>query len=84
MDQNEYLPRISDNILKTHLEAMGAVLVEGAKWCGKTSTARQMAGSILMLQDPDQQEKYKIATQTKPSLLLRGDTPRLLDESLVC
>jgi len=80
MDQNEYLPRISDNILKTHLEAMGAVLVEGAKWCGKTSTARQMAGSILMLQDPDQQEKYKIATQTKPSLLLRGDTPRLLDE----
>jgi len=59
---------------------MGAVLVEGAKWCGKTSTARQIAGSILMLQDPDQQEKYKIATQTKPSLLLRGDTPRLLDE----
>jgi len=80
MDQNEYLPRISDSILKTHLEAMGAVLVEGAKWCGKTSTARQIAGSILMLQDPDQQEKYKIATQTKPSLLLRGDTPRLLDE----
>ena len=59
---------------------MGAVLIEGAKWCGKTSTARQMAGSTLMLQDPDQQEKYKIATQTKPSLLLRGDTPRLLDE----
>jgi len=80
MDQNEYLPRISDNILKSHLEAMGAVLVEGAKWCGKTSTARQVAGSILMLQDPDQQENYKIATQTKPSLLLRGNTPRLLDE----
>lgn len=80
MDQNEYLPRISDNILKTHLEAMGAVLVEGAKWCGKTSTARQIAGSILMLQDPDQQENYKIASQTKPSLLLRGETPRLLDE----
>ena len=80
MDQNEYLPRISDSILKNYLEAMGAVLIEGAKWCGKTSTARQMAGSILMLQDPDQQEKYKIATQTKPSLLLRGDTPRLLDE----
>lgn len=80
MDQNKYLPRISDSILKSHLEAMGAVLIEGAKWCGKTSTARQMAGSILMLQDPDQQEKYKIATQTKPSLLLRGDTPRLLDE----
>lgn len=80
MDQNKYLPRISDSILKSHLEAMGAVLIEGAKWCGKTSTARQMAGSILMLQDPDQQEKYKIATQTKPSLLLRGDIPRLLDE----
>ncbi|HEY5500166.1 MAG TPA: DUF4143 domain-containing protein [Bacteroidales bacterium] len=80
MDQNKYLPRISDSILKSHLEAMGAVLIEGAKWCGKTSTARQMAGSTLMLQDPDQQEKYKIATQTKPSLLLRGDTPRLLDE----
>jgi uncharacterized protein len=80
MDKNEYVPRISDSILDSHLKAMGAVLIEGAKWCGKTSTARQMAGSVLMLQDPDQQENYKIATQTKPSLLLRGDTPRLLDE----
>jgi predicted AAA+ superfamily ATPase len=80
MGQNQYLPRISDGLLKNQLEAMGAVLIEGAKWCGKTSTARQMAGSVLMLQDPDQQENYTITTQTKPSLLLRGDTPRLLDE----
>ena len=80
MDQNEYLPRISDNVLKEHLNAMGAVLIEGAKWCGKTSTAHRMAGSVLMLQDPDQQESFKITTQTKPSLLLRGNTPRLLDE----
>jgi len=80
MNQNEYLPRISDGILNEHLETMGAVLIEGAKWCGKTSTARRMAGSVLMLQDPDQQENFKMTTQTKPSLLLRGNTPRLLDE----
>ena len=80
MNQNEYLPRISDGILNGHLETMGAVLIEGAKWCGKTSTARRMAGSVLMLQDPDQQENFKMTTQTKPSLLLRGNTPRLLDE----
>lgn len=59
---------------------MGAVLIEGAKWCGKTSTARQKACSVLMLQDPDQQESFKISIEVKPSLLLRGDTPRLLDE----
>jgi len=80
MAQNGYLPRISDHLLQEHLEAMGAVLIEGAKWCGKTSTARQKAGSVLMLQDPDQQESFKISIEVKPSLLLRGDTPRLLDE----
>ena len=80
MGQIDYLPRIADRMLDDHLETMGAVLIEGAKWCGKTSTARQKAGSVLMLQDPDQQESFKITTQTKPSLLLRGDAPRLLDE----
>ncbi|HBL71849.1 MAG TPA: AAA family ATPase [Bacteroidales bacterium] len=80
MAQNGYLPRISDHLLQEHLEAMGAVLIEGAKWCGKTSTARQKACSVLMLQDPDQQESFKISIEVKPSLLLRGDTPRLLDE----
>lgn len=80
MAQNGYLPRISDYLLQEHLETMGAVLIEGAKWCGKTSTARQKACSVLMLQDPDQQESFKISIEVKPSLLLRGDTPRLLDE----
>lgn len=80
MKNQKYMPRISDGVLKDHLEAMGAVLIEGAKWCGKTSTAKQMANSTLMLQDPDKQGSYELAIQTKPSLLLRGSTPRLLDE----
>jgi predicted AAA+ superfamily ATPase len=75
-----YLKRISDAKLGLLLRAMGAVLIEGPKWCGKTSSAEQMAGSVLYMQDPDTARANKLMAQTKPSLLLDGDTPRLLDE----
>ena len=75
-----YIPRIADKILKEKLETSGAVWIRGPKWCGKTWTAKQQARSSLMMQDPDQTLNYLRTAGVKPSLLLEGDTPRLLDE----
>ncbi|MCI2082940.1 MAG: DUF4143 domain-containing protein [Bacteroidales bacterium] len=80
MTSKEYLPRICDKLLAESLKAAGAVLIEGAKWCGKTSTASQAAKSALYMQDPDNAPSYMHLADTKPSLLLKGDNPRLLDE----
>lgn len=76
----KYSNRIADKLLKDRLESFGAVLIEGPKWCGKTTTAKQQAASILEMQDPDNREGYMTTAQTKPSLLLIGDEPRLIDE----
>lgn len=78
--QKNYRPRVIDTILKEALEASGAVWLQGPKWCGKTRTARQVARSILMMQDPDESANYIQQAMVKPSLLLDGDTPRLIDE----
>ena len=78
--KRKYLNRIADKVLNDSLEASGAVLIEGAKWCGKTRTAEEKAASVLLMQDPDYTESYLKAAETKPSLLLRGKTPRLIDE----
>lgn len=75
-----YLPRIVDNILAERLEAVGAVLIAGPKWCGKTTTAEQQAKSVLKLQDPDKTQGYLKTAEVKPSLLLKGENPRLIDE----
>lgn len=77
---SNYMNRIIDHELRNHLEAMGAVLIVGPKWCGKTTTAMQQAKSVLKMQDPDKSEAYLATARTKPSLLLIGDTPRLIDE----
>ena len=76
----DYLNRVSDKYLQLLLEAMGAVLIEGPKWCGKTTTAEQYTQSSVKLQDPDMREEYAAAVATRPSLLLQGETPRLIDE----
>lgn len=76
----EYLPRIVDELLKQRLRVSGAVLIEGPKWCGKTRTAKEISKSQLYMQDPDKRVSYLKAADTKPSLLLKGDTPKLLDE----
>ena len=76
----KYLPRIADNVLDVALRTSGAVLIEGPKWCGKTRTAAERAKSILYMQDPDYRDSYLKAADTKPSLLLKGDAPRLIDE----
>ncbi|MDR3263251.1 MAG: DUF4143 domain-containing protein [Clostridiales bacterium] len=75
-----YLKRISDEKLALLLRAKGAVLIEGPKWCGKTSSGEEMAKSVLYMQDPDNSKTNILTAQTKPSLLLDGETPRLLDE----
>ena len=80
MADKEYLSRIADGELALRLEAFGAVQIKGPKWCGKTTTAEQQAQSFIKLQDPDKREGYLATARTKPSILLKGDTPRLIDE----
>ncbi len=75
-----YLERIADKQLRLRLEAFGAIQIVGPKWCGKTTTALQQAKSVIKMQDPDRREGYLATARTKPSLLLKGDTPRLIDE----
>lgn len=67
-------------MLQERLEAFGAVLIEGPKWTGKTTTAEQHARSVIKLQDPDMADEYLTTAATKPSLLLKGEKPRLIDE----
>lgn len=76
----EYYPRVADQMLRDRLEAFGAVLIEGPKWTGKTTTAEQQAKSVIKMQDPDNASEYLTTASAKPSLLLKGEQPRLIDE----
>ncbi len=76
----EYKARIVDNMLKEKLEAKGAVVIEGPKWCGKTTTAMQVAGSILRMDEPRNREANIQMAEIDPGQLLKGDAPRLIDE----
>ena len=75
-----YLSRIVDAELDLRLRSVGATLIVGPKWCGKTTTAKQHAKSILEMQNPDLQAGFLQLAETKPSLLLQGEKPRLIDE----
>lgn len=76
----KYKARIADEILKKRLRGKGAVLIEGPKWCGKTTTAEQMAGSILYMADPEKEEQNLAMAEINPKRLLKGEIPRLIDE----
>ena len=76
----EYRSRIVDTILQDKLEAKGAVLIEGPKWCGKTTTAAQKASSILHMDNPSEKEQNLSLARINPLRLLKGNTPRLIDE----
>lgn len=76
----EYKKRIADKLLKYRLEEVGAVLIEGPKWCGKTTTAEQQAKSVLYMADPDNQKSYIEMADLRIRMLLKGDNPRLIDE----
>lgn len=76
----EYRKRIADSILQEKLESKGAVLIEGPKWCGKTTTAAQKAASILRMDNPTDREQNMQLAKLNPLRLLRGEVPRLIDE----
>ena len=75
-----YRPRITDDILARKLKGKGAVLIQGPKWCGKTTTAEQMAKSILYMTKPEDISANLTAADIEPSKLLKGETPRRIDE----
>jgi len=76
----QYRQRIADGILKFRLASKGAVLIEGPKWCGKTTTAEQVAASVLYMDDPAKIQQNLIMADSDPAFLLEGANPRLLDE----
>lgn len=76
----DYRPRIVDEMLKEKLKAKGAVIIEGPKWCGKTTTAMQIAGSVLRMDEPSKREVNIQMSEIAPERLLQGETPRLIDE----
>lgn len=75
-----YRYRIADDILKFRLASKGAVLIQGPKWCGKTTTAEQAAASVLYMDDPSKVRQNLLLADTDPCSLLEGDVPRLIDE----
>ena len=75
-----YKKRIADEVIKKKLKGKGAVLVEGAKWCGKTTTSEELSGSVLYMSKPDNMKQNLTLAEINPSLLLEGETPRLIDE----
>lgn len=76
----DYLKRVVDKYIDDRLQSVGAILIEGAKWCGKTRTAKEHAVSTLFMQNPKNTKNYLMMADTDPSILLEGDTPRLIDE----
>ena len=76
----KYLPRIVDKEIDELMEIMGAVLIEGCKWCGKSTTGLYHAKSVIEFQNPDRKEEYDNIKNTKPSLFLNGEKPRMFDE----
>ena len=75
-----YKNRIADALLERKLKGNGAVVVEGPKWCGKTTTAEQLARSVIYMDDPDKIKENLVMADIHPRDLLQGDNPRLLDE----
>lgn len=77
---NEYKNRIADEILKRKLKGKGAVLIQGPKWCGKTTTAERISKSVLYMTKPEDKDSNIMLASINPSLLLEGEVPRLIDE----
>lgn len=77
---SDYKPRIADKLLSDSLEAFGAVLMQGVKWCGKTTTSVHHAQSVLYMDEPNQKAQNLALAQTNIKRLLEGETPRVIDE----
>lgn len=76
----KYKPRITDILIERKLRGKGALLIEGPKWCGKTTTAEQFSKSILYMSKPEDVSSNLMMADINPSKLLEGETPRLIDE----
>ena len=76
----KYIPRIVDTEINELMEIMGAVLIEGCKWCGKSTTGLHHAKSFIEFQNPDKKQEYDEIKNTQPSLFLKGEKPRMFDE----
>lgn len=76
----EYKHRVADQVILKKLKGKGAVLVEGAKWCGKTTTSEQLANSVLYMSEPSSMKQNVTLAELNPALLLQGEVPRLIDE----
>ena len=76
----EYRPRIIDTLLTQRLQSIGAILLEGPKWCGKSTTAEQHCKSAIFMDNPQRKAQYALLAEDNPALLLEGETPRLIDE----
>lgn len=75
-----YKKRIIDKEIEKQLLTIGAIVIRGPKWCGKTTTAKQFSNSMISLQDPDNADRYKEIAENKVSILLKGEKPLLIDE----
>ena len=76
----QYLPRVTDKLLEDRLVSKGAILIEGPKWCGKTTTAKEFSNSLLSMDRPEMTKQYQDMAQINPQILLEGETPRIIDE----
>ena len=79
-DGEVYKKRTIDDVLRRKLSGSGAVLVEGLKWCGKTTTCEQQAKSVLYMADPVRRDRYLTQAAVDITELLKGEQPRLIDE----
>lgn len=80
MLKKKYLPRVVDKEIEELMEIMGAVLIEGCKWCCKSTTGLHHAKSVIEFQNPDKKQEYDEIKNTKPSLFLNGEKPKMFDE----
>lgn len=71
---------MTDKLLEDRLVSKGAILIEGPKWCGKTTTAKEFSNSLLSMDRPDMTKQYQDMAQINPQILLEGETPRIIDE----
>ena len=80
MDKEKYIPRIIDAAVERYLATMGAVCIEGPKWCGKTWTSSYHSNSEFLVGNPDNNFQNRALAEMSPALVLEGETPRLIDE----
>ena len=80
MNKEKYIPRIIDAAVERYLATMGAVCIEGPKWCGKTWTSSYHSNSEFLVGNPDNNFQNRALAEMSPALVLEGETPRLIDE----